>query len=58
MQDLKVYRPPDSMDLYLCLPLLAVLLRPALCLYNCSSEYERTPGRLISPLNLGVINIF
>lgn len=58
MQDLKIYRLPDSMDLYLCLPLLAVLLQPALCLYNCSSEYERTPGRLISLLNLDVINIF
>lgn len=32
------------MTLYICLPLLAVLLQPALCLYNCSSEYERTPG--------------
>ncbi|KAI3354286.1 hypothetical protein L3Q82_018819, partial [Scortum barcoo] len=31
------------MTLYLCLPLLVVLLQPALCLYNCSSEYERTP---------------
>ncbi|XP_042341961.1 zona pellucida-like domain-containing protein 1 [Plectropomus leopardus] len=31
------------MSLYLCLPLLVVLLQPALCLYNCSSEYERTP---------------
>lgn len=34
------------MTLYLCLPLLVVLLQPALCLYNCSSEYNRTPGRL------------
>ncbi|XP_056230184.1 zona pellucida-like domain-containing protein 1 [Seriola aureovittata] len=31
------------MTLYLCLPLLVVLLQPAVCLYNCSSEYERTP---------------
>ncbi|XP_070685999.1 zona pellucida-like domain-containing protein 1 [Pempheris klunzingeri] len=31
------------MTLYLCLPLLVVLLQPAHCLYNCSSEYERTP---------------
>uniref|UniRef100_A0A8C4GSA6 Si:dkey-103g5.3 n=1 Tax=Dicentrarchus labrax TaxID=13489 RepID=A0A8C4GSA6_DICLA len=31
------------MTLYLCLPLLVVLLQPALCLYNCSSEYKRTP---------------
>ncbi|XP_076591364.1 zona pellucida-like domain-containing protein 1 [Chaetodon auriga] len=31
------------MTLCLCLPLLVVLLHPALCLYNCSSEYERTP---------------
>ncbi|XP_028276392.1 zona pellucida-like domain-containing protein 1 [Parambassis ranga] len=28
---------------YCCLPLLAVLLQPALCLYNCSSQYQRTP---------------
>ncbi|CAJ1065475.1 zona pellucida-like domain-containing protein 1 [Xyrichtys novacula] len=27
----------------LCLPLLVVLLHPALCIYNCSSVYERTP---------------
>ncbi|KAM8853372.1 zona pellucida-like domain-containing protein 1 [Synchiropus picturatus] len=27
----------------LCVPLLAALLHPAACLYNCSSEYERTP---------------
>lgn len=38
--------PPASMTLYLCLPLLVVLLHPARCLYNCSSEYERTPGGL------------
>ncbi|KAE8295315.1 Zona pellucida-like domain-containing protein 1 [Larimichthys crocea] len=31
------------MTLYLCLPLLAVLLKPAVCLYTCSSEYNRTP---------------
>ncbi|CAN9511372.1 unnamed protein product [Ophioblennius macclurei] len=31
------------MTLPLCLPLLAILLQPALCLYNCSSQYERTP---------------
>ncbi|XP_008294517.1 zona pellucida-like domain-containing protein 1 [Stegastes partitus] len=31
------------MNLYVCLPLLAVLLQPAVCLYNCSSQYERTP---------------
>uniref|UniRef100_A0A4W6D0U3 Si:dkey-103g5.3 n=1 Tax=Lates calcarifer TaxID=8187 RepID=A0A4W6D0U3_LATCA len=31
------------MTLYLCLPLVVVLLHPALCLYNCTSEYERTP---------------
>ncbi|TKS81035.1 Zona pellucida-like domain-containing protein 1 [Collichthys lucidus] len=30
------------MTLYLCLPLLAMLLKPV-CLYTCSSEYERTP---------------
>lgn len=39
-------RLPDSMTLYLCLPLLAVLLKPAVCLYTCSSEYNRTPGGL------------
>lgn len=38
--------PSDSMDLHLCLPLLVVLLQPALGLYNCSSEYDRTPGKL------------
>uniref|UniRef100_A0A3Q3G156 Si:dkey-103g5.3 n=1 Tax=Labrus bergylta TaxID=56723 RepID=A0A3Q3G156_9LABR len=32
------------MTLPLCLPLLVVLLQPALCLYNCSSVYERTPN--------------
>ncbi|KAK5612521.1 hypothetical protein CRENBAI_012435 [Crenichthys baileyi] len=31
------------MNPFLCLPLLAVLLQPALCIYNCSSVYERTP---------------
>ncbi|XP_036006036.1 zona pellucida-like domain-containing protein 1 [Fundulus heteroclitus] len=31
------------MNPVLCLPLLAVLLQHALCVYNCSSEYERTP---------------
>ncbi|KAM9318676.1 zona pellucida-like domain-containing protein 1 [Pholidichthys leucotaenia] len=31
------------MTLRLCLPLLAVLLQPVLCLYNCSSQYDRTP---------------
>ncbi|XP_074536495.1 zona pellucida-like domain-containing protein 1 [Halichoeres trimaculatus] len=31
------------MTLLFCLPLLVVLLQPALCLYNCSSVYERTP---------------
>lgn len=36
----------DRMTLYLCLPLLVVILQPALCLYNCSSEYQRTPGWL------------
>ncbi|XP_037534092.1 zona pellucida-like domain-containing protein 1 [Nematolebias whitei] len=28
---------------FLCLHLLAVLLQPALCLYNCSSIYNRNP---------------
>ncbi|XP_039453970.1 zona pellucida-like domain-containing protein 1 isoform X2 [Oreochromis aureus] len=32
------------MALYLCLPLLVMLLQPVQCLYNCSSEYQRTPG--------------
>ncbi|XP_077467722.1 uncharacterized protein LOC144083614 [Stigmatopora argus] len=27
----------------LCLSLLAILMQPTLCLYNCSSEYERSP---------------
>ncbi|XP_041849913.1 zona pellucida-like domain-containing protein 1 [Melanotaenia boesemani] len=31
------------MTLILCLPLLALLLQPSLCLYNCSSQYERIP---------------
>uniref|UniRef100_UPI003AB0DD42 zona pellucida-like domain-containing protein 1 n=1 Tax=Centroberyx gerrardi TaxID=166262 RepID=UPI003AB0DD42 len=31
------------MTLYLCLPLVAVLLQPALSLYNCSSEFQRIP---------------
>ncbi|KAM9359688.1 zona pellucida-like domain-containing protein 1 [Symphorus nematophorus] len=32
------------MTLYVCLPLLVVLLlQPAMCLYNCSSEFQRTP---------------
>lgn len=45
----KFYKPrSDIMDLYLCLPLLVVLLQPALCTYNCSSDYERTPGSFIS----------
>ncbi|KAM6933262.1 zona pellucida-like domain-containing protein 1 [Xenentodon cancila] len=35
--------PADSMTLSIYLPLLAVLLRPAASLYNCSSRYERTP---------------
>lgn len=35
----------ENMTLLFCLPLLVVLLQPALCLYNCSSVYERTPGR-------------
>ncbi|XP_013860709.1 zona pellucida-like domain-containing protein 1 [Austrofundulus limnaeus] len=32
------------MILFLCLPLLAVLLQPALCLYNCPSVYNRNPN--------------
>ncbi|KAK1900331.1 Zona pellucida-like domain containing protein 1 [Dissostichus eleginoides] len=31
------------MSHYLCLPLLVVLLQPAVCLYNCSSDYQRIP---------------
>lgn len=46
------------MDLHLCLPLLALLLQPALCVYNCSSEYERTPGRFTFSLRSNVVNIF
>ncbi|XP_019743278.1 zona pellucida-like domain-containing protein 1 [Hippocampus comes] len=30
-------------SLPLCFPLLAILLHPTFCLYNCSSEYERIP---------------
>lgn len=36
--------PPDTMSLYLCLHLLVVLLQPAVGTYNCSSNYQRTPG--------------
>ncbi|XP_035479859.2 zona pellucida-like domain-containing protein 1 [Scophthalmus maximus] len=47
------------MTLYLCLPLLVVLLPPALCLYNCSSEYERTPDNadLTVDCGIGVITL-
>ncbi|XP_029373640.1 zona pellucida-like domain-containing protein 1 [Echeneis naucrates] len=38
-----VQPPSDRMNLYLCFPLLLTVLHPALCLYNCSSEYDRTP---------------
>ncbi|KAK5929351.1 hypothetical protein CgunFtcFv8_010587 [Champsocephalus gunnari] len=31
------------MSHYLCLPLLVVLLQPAVCLNNCSSDYQRIP---------------
>ncbi|XP_031152877.1 zona pellucida-like domain-containing protein 1 [Sander lucioperca] len=31
------------MTLHLCLPLLVVLVQSALSLYNCSSQYNRTP---------------
>ncbi|XP_054884611.1 zona pellucida-like domain-containing protein 1 [Poeciliopsis prolifica] len=31
------------MDIFLCLPLLALFLQPALCVYNCSTMYKRTP---------------
>ncbi|XP_071373884.1 zona pellucida-like domain-containing protein 1 [Centroberyx affinis] len=31
------------MTLYLCLPLVAVLLQPALSVYNCSSDFQRIP---------------
>lgn len=41
--------PPENMDLYLCLPLLVILLQPAQCVYNCSSEYDRTPGMCNQP---------
>lgn len=34
------------MSHYLCLPLLVVLLQPSVCLNNCSSDYQRIPGRL------------
>uniref|UniRef100_A0A8D3CR95 Si:dkey-103g5.3 n=1 Tax=Scophthalmus maximus TaxID=52904 RepID=A0A8D3CR95_SCOMX len=47
------------MTLYLCLPLLVVLLPPALCHYNCSSEYERTPDNadLTVDCGIGVITL-
>ncbi|XP_062275478.1 zona pellucida-like domain-containing protein 1 [Scomber scombrus] len=41
------------MTLYLCLPLVIVLLQPALCLYNCSSEYQRTPDNLDLSVDCG-----
>lgn len=41
--------PPENMDLSLCLPLLVMLLQPALCVYNCSTEYDRTPGMCNQP---------
>ncbi|KAM7413325.1 hypothetical protein PAMA_020627 [Pampus argenteus] len=41
------------MTLYVCLPLLAVFLQPALCLYNCSSEYDRTPDNLDLTVDCG-----
>lgn len=34
----------DRMIPFLCLLVLAVLLQPALCLYNCSSVYNRNPS--------------
>ncbi|XP_061918034.1 zona pellucida-like domain-containing protein 1 [Entelurus aequoreus] len=32
-----------TLHLHLCLPLLAMWLQPTLCLYNCSSDYDRIP---------------
>ncbi|XP_030600524.1 zona pellucida-like domain-containing protein 1 [Archocentrus centrarchus] len=47
------------MALYLCLPLLAVLLQPVLCLYNCSSDYARTPDSsdLVVECGTSMINL-
>ncbi|XP_049433472.1 zona pellucida-like domain-containing protein 1 [Epinephelus fuscoguttatus] len=45
------------MMLHLCLPLLVVLLQPALCLYNCSSEYERTPDSSDMTIDCGTTMI-
>ncbi|XP_045930218.1 zona pellucida-like domain-containing protein 1 isoform X2 [Micropterus dolomieu] len=41
------------MTLYLCLPLLVVFLQPALCLFNCSSTYDRTPENSDLTVNCG-----
>ncbi|XP_028321150.1 zona pellucida-like domain-containing protein 1 [Gouania willdenowi] len=47
----------NSMAVVLCLPLLAVLLQPALGLYNCSSEYNRTPENLDLSVDCGTSTI-
>uniref|UniRef100_A0A3P9LK01 Si:dkey-103g5.3 n=1 Tax=Oryzias latipes TaxID=8090 RepID=A0A3P9LK01_ORYLA len=39
----KIRPHPSSMTFSFCVPLLAVLLQPALSLYNCSAQYERNP---------------
>lgn len=41
----KIRLHPSSMTFSFCVPLLAVLLQPALSLYNCSAKYERNPSR-------------
>lgn len=45
----RLSEPLENMHLYLCLPLLVILLQPAQCVYNCSSEYDRTPGMCNQP---------
>nr|XP_061797540.1 zona pellucida-like domain-containing protein 1 [Nerophis lumbriciformis] len=37
----------------LCLPLLAVLMQPTLCLYNCPTQYERSPDSSDLTVNCG-----
>ncbi|XP_061136502.1 zona pellucida-like domain-containing protein 1 [Syngnathus typhle] len=41
----------------LCLPLLAILLHPTLCLYNCSSEYDRLPDSSDLTADCGITTI-
>uniref|UniRef100_A0A8C6T505 Si:dkey-103g5.3 n=1 Tax=Neogobius melanostomus TaxID=47308 RepID=A0A8C6T505_9GOBI len=43
--------------MYVGLPLLAVLLQPALSVYNCSSEYNRTPDNSDLAVDCGATTI-